>query len=70
MTYILSGLGVLGDLNGSIYEVCTIQKKLLSCMITHFARNMEIVGTKYGNGGLLNKKYACFHLARSTIGIE
>ena len=56
MTYILSGLGVLGDLIGSIYEVCTIQKKLLSCMITHFARNMEIVGTKYGNGGLLNKK--------------
>ena len=55
MTYILSGLGVLGDLIGSIYEVCTIQKKLLSC-ITHFARNMEIVGTKYGNGGLLNKK--------------
>ena len=43
MTYILSGLGVLGDLIGSIYEVCTIQKKLLSCIVTHFARNMEVV---------------------------
>ena len=50
MTYIPNGLGVLGDLIGSIYiwNVCHLK-------ITKIMHNNSF-RTKYGNDGLLNKK--------------
>ena len=54
MTYILSGLGVLGDLIGSIYEVCSEKTTIMHN--NSFRTKYGSSGTKYGNGGLLNKK--------------